>query len=83
MYLYYGELFILIGVGTQIDPTLCRSDRMVGQVLGSIGSLPEIVTEMEISYYLMRRLLGVKTEGDKKGAKVKTNGSTYYFYKGL
>jgi len=56
---------------------------MVGQVLGSIGSLPEIVTEMEISYYLMRRLLGVKTEGDKKGAKVKTNASTYYFYKGL
>jgi translation initiation factor 2 subunit 3 len=60
----------LIGVGTKIDPTLCRADRMVGQVLGAIGALPDIFTEVEISYFLLRRLLGVKTEGDKKGAKV-------------
>lgn len=60
----------LIGVGTKIDPTLCRADRMVGQVLGAVGALPDIFTELEISYFLLRRLLGVKTEGDKKGAKV-------------
>ncbi|XP_068250005.1 eukaryotic translation initiation factor 2 subunit 3 [Palaemon carinicauda] len=60
----------LIGVGTKIDPTLCRADRMVGQVLGAVGTLPEIFTELEISYFLLRRLLGVRTEGDKKGAKV-------------
>ncbi|XP_076067975.1 eukaryotic translation initiation factor 2 subunit 3-like [Oratosquilla oratoria] len=60
----------LIGVGTKIDPTLCRADRMVGQVLGAVESLPEIFTELEISYFLLRRLLGVRTEGDKKGAKV-------------
>lgn len=60
----------LIGVGTKIDPTLCRADRMVGQVLGAVGALPEIYTELEISYFLLRRLLGVRTEGDKKGAKV-------------
>lgn len=53
-----------------IDPTLSRADRMVGQVLGSINALPEIFTELEISYFLLRRLLGVRTEGDKKGAKV-------------
>ena len=60
----------LIGVGTKIDPTLCRADRMVGQVLGSVGGLPDIFTELEVSYYLLRRLLGVRVEGDKKGAKV-------------
>merc|ERR1719402_1665328 len=60
----------LIGVGTKIDPTLCRADRMVGQILGAVGALPDIFTELEISYFLLRRLLGVKTEGDKKGAKV-------------
>lgn len=60
----------LIGVGTKIDPTLCRADRMVGQVLGAVDSLPKIYTELEISYFLLRRLLGVRTEGDKKGAKV-------------
>merc|ERR1712142_1071602 len=60
----------LIGVGTKIDPTLCRADRMVGQILGAVGALPDIFTELEISYFLLRRLLGVRTEGDKKAAKV-------------
>jgi translation initiation factor 2 subunit 3 len=50
----------LIGVGTKIDPTLTRSDRLVGQVLGEVGHLPGVYTELEISYYLLRRLLGVK-----------------------
>ncbi|XP_003386235.1 PREDICTED: eukaryotic translation initiation factor 2 subunit 3, Y-linked-like [Amphimedon queenslandica] len=60
----------LIGVGTKIDPTLCRADRLVGQVLGAVGALPDIFVELEISYFLLRRLLGVRTEGDRKGAKV-------------
>ena len=77
----------LIGVGTRIDPTLCRADRLVGQVLGAVGKLPKIYTggsfvnahfpslihdlciELEISLFLLRRLLGVKTE-DKKQTRV-------------
>lgn len=34
----------LIGVGTSIDPTLCRADRLVGQVLGAVGELPQVYT---------------------------------------
>uniref|UniRef100_T1DE72 protein-synthesizing GTPase n=1 Tax=Psorophora albipes TaxID=869069 RepID=T1DE72_9DIPT len=60
----------LIGVGTKIEPTLCRADRLVGQVLGAVGALPKIFVELEVSYYLLKRLLGVRMEGDKKGAKV-------------
>jgi len=60
----------LIGVGTKIDPTLSRADRMVGQVLGAVGALPAIYSDLEIQFYLLRKLLGVRTEGDKKGAKV-------------
>ncbi|KAF7307783.1 Translation initiation factor eIF2 gamma subunit [Mycena kentingensis (nom. inval.)] len=59
----------LIGVGTRIDPTLCRADRLVGQVLGSVGTLPKIYSELEINLFLLRRLLGVKTD-DKKQTKV-------------
>lgn len=59
----------LIGVGTRIDPTLCRADRLVGQVLGAVGQLPDVYTELEINYFLLRRLLGVKSE-DKKTTKV-------------
>ncbi|KAG5444301.1 Eukaryotic translation initiation factor 2 subunit 3 [Clonorchis sinensis] len=60
----------LIGVGTKIDPQLCRADRLVGHVLGEVGTLPNIYVELEISFFLLRRLLGVRTEGDRKGAKV-------------
>ena len=61
---------LFVGVGTKIDPTLCRADRLVGQVLGAVGALPDIYTELEISYFLLRRLLGVRTEGSQRGAKV-------------
>ncbi|CAI4230113.1 unnamed protein product [Auanema sp. JU1783] len=60
----------LIGVGTKIDPTLCRGDRLVGHILGAVGTLPDIFTEIEINYFLLRRLLGVRTEANKKAAKV-------------
>lgn len=60
----------LIGVGTRIDPTLTRADRLVGQVLGLRGQLPEVYCEIEISFYLLRRLLGVKTSDGGKQAKV-------------
>lgn len=59
----------LIGVGTKIDPTLCRADRLVGQVLGSVGKLPSIYTELEIHFFLLRRLLGVKSD-DRTQTKV-------------
>ncbi|KAJ5112322.1 hypothetical protein N7532_000367 [Penicillium argentinense] len=59
----------LIGVGTRIDPTLCRADRLVGFVLGHRSRLPAIYTEIEVNYFLLRRLLGVKT-ADGKQAKV-------------
>ncbi|TFK29147.1 translation initiation factor eIF2 gamma subunit [Coprinopsis marcescibilis] len=68
-FLQYAVPGGLIGVGTRIDPTLCRADRLVGQVLGAVGKLPKIYTELEISLFLLRRLLGVKSE-DKKQTKV-------------
>lgn len=55
----------LIGVGLKVDPTLTRSDRLVGHVLGHPDKLPSVVNVIEVSYYLLRRLLGVKSEGGK------------------
>ena len=59
----------LIGVGTMIDPTLSRGDRLVGQVLGAVGALPQIYTEIEVSYYLLRRL-PAKTARREAGQKL-------------
>ena len=48
-------------VRVQVDPTLTRADRLVGQVLGEVGALPDVFTELEINFFLLRRLLGVRT----------------------
>ncbi|KAJ6703821.1 EUKARYOTIC TRANSLATION INITIATION FACTOR 2 SUBUNIT 3 FAMILY MEMBER [Salix viminalis] len=60
----------LIGVGTTMDPTLTRADRLVGQVLGDVGSLPEVFGELEVNFFLLRRLIGVRTKGSEKQGKV-------------
>lgn len=60
----------LIGVGTTIDPTLTRADRLVGQVLGEPGHLPAVFVELEINFFLLRRLLGVRTKENEKQSKV-------------
>ncbi|VDM64116.1 unnamed protein product [Angiostrongylus costaricensis] len=69
-YLEYAVPGGLIGVGTKIDPTLCRGDRSVGHILGAVGTLPDIFTEIEINFFLLRRILGVRTEANKKAAQV-------------
>ena len=60
----------LIGVGTYIDPTLTRADRLVGHVLGHKENLPKVYIEVEVAYYLLRRLLGVRTQEGGKAARV-------------
>jgi len=56
----------LIGVGTTVDPTLTRADRLVGQVLGQVGALPAVYVELEVNFFLLRRLLGVRVQGEEK-----------------
>lgn len=61
----------LIGVGLKVDPYLTRADRLVGQIIGHPGKMPDVVLEIEATYYLLRRLLGVKSEGgDRARQKV-------------
>jgi translation initiation factor 2 subunit 3 len=60
----------LIGVGTTVDPTLTRADRLVGQVLGQVGALPSVFVELEVNFFLLRRLLGVREQGEEKAGKV-------------
>lgn len=59
----------LIGVGTLVDPALCRADRLLGMVMSAVGKGPSIYTEIKAEVFLLRRLLGVKTDDTKK-AKV-------------
>jgi translation initiation factor 2 subunit 3 len=54
----------LIGVGLKIDPFLTIADRLVGQVMGYPGSLPNIFIELEIKFYLLMRLVGIRNTGE-------------------
>ena len=51
----------LIGVRLKIDPFLTRADRLVGHVMGYPGSLPNIYVELEVKFYLLMRLVGVRS----------------------
>ena len=61
----FQSCYLWVSSNVKIDIEL-----IIFQVLGSVGTLPDILIELEVSYYLLRRLLGVRIEGDKKAAKV-------------
>lgn len=44
---------------------------MVGNVLGAVGKLPDIYIEINVKFYLMKQLLGLKKEAEGKSAKIK------------
>ena len=45
---------------------------MVGQVLGAVGSLPDVYTQLTVSFLLLRRLLGVHSQAGQRAPKVCT-----------
>ncbi|KAH7843621.1 hypothetical protein Vadar_018871 [Vaccinium darrowii] len=53
-----------------MDPTLTHADRLVGQVLGEVGSLPDVFVELEVNFFLVRRLVGVRTKGTESPRRV-------------
>lgn len=44
-------------MGNTMDPTLTRADGLVGQVLGEVGSLPDVFFELEVNFFLVRSLV--------------------------
>lgn len=52
----------LIGIETNLDPALTKSDAMVGNMAGEPSKLPPIWRTLEIEYSLFQKVIGV--EGD-------------------
>ena len=61
----------LIGVGMLVDPSLTRADNLVGQIIGHPGKMPEVLSEIEVNYYLLKRLLGVRAQAKKEATEGK------------
>lgn len=60
----------LIAVGTTLDPTLTRQDKMVGHMIGDVGSLPEVYEEIEVQYFLFTEVVGRSRQRDHNARRV-------------
>ena len=56
----------LIAVGMKVDPFITRSDSLVGNIIGHPNYMPDVLNVIDVSYYLLKRLLGVRAKGSKK-----------------
>ncbi|MEA3558000.1 MAG: translation initiation factor IF-2 subunit gamma [Candidatus Thermoplasmatota archaeon] len=52
----------LVGIGTCLDPNLTKSDSLIGSVVGTPGTLPEVINELKLETFLMEYLVGLNTE---------------------
>ncbi len=52
----------LVGVGTQLDPVMTKSDALVGQVAGEPGQLPPVRSTFTMNMQLLERVVGVTDE---------------------
>jgi len=50
----------LIAIGTKLDPSLTRTDQLIGNVAGKPGSLPEVQYTVEIEAHLLKEVLGAE-----------------------
>lgn len=67
----------LIGVGTNLDPSLCKSDKLVGMTMGLKGTLPNVFSKLSVSYELFQKTLSGSKEALKKEEPILLNiGST-------
>ncbi len=61
----------LVAVGTDLDPSVTKSDGLVGNVLGRAGTLPPILEKVSLSVDLFEKAVG--TEQLMPVQKIKTN----------
>ena len=52
----------LVGIGTQLDPSLTRSDSLIGSVIGKPGTLPEIFSTAKLCVSLFDLAVGITGE---------------------
>ena len=70
----------LLGMMTELDPSLTKSDALVGNVVGFPGELPEVRYELELEIHLLERIVGAEdlkeVEPIKKGENILINVGT-------
>ncbi len=52
----------LIAFGTELDPSNTRTDQLIGNVVGTPGTLPDVKTVVDIEVHLLDKVLGAEEE---------------------
>jgi translation initiation factor 2 subunit 3 len=50
----------LVGVGTLLDPSYSKADGLTGNIAGTTGMLPPILTELTLETHVLERAVGTK-----------------------
>jgi len=70
----------LVGVGTRLDPSITKADKLVGNLLGKPGSLPEVRSQLDLDVTLFDIAVGttdlVKVDPIKLGEPLLLNAAT-------
>jgi translation initiation factor 2 subunit 3 len=61
----------LIAIGTNLDPTITKSDSMIGKLAGKPGTLPEVLYNINLEVNLFESIVGVSK--DTKVENIKTS----------
>lgn len=51
-----------IALQTKLDPAVVKSDQLAGSVIGSVGKLPSVWTELKLEPHLLDHVIGIKEE---------------------
>ena len=63
----------LIGIGTNLDPALTKSDMLVGHVVGYADSLPPSWDTLEFESHLMERVVGSESQSTVNNIEMNEN----------
>jgi translation initiation factor 2 subunit 3 len=48
----------LVGIGTDVDPYYCKNDMLSGNILGKVGTLPDVYNEISLKYNKLEEFEG-------------------------
>jgi translation initiation factor 2 subunit 3 len=70
----------LIAIGTELDPSLTKSDGLIGRIAGKPGTLPPVQTRLSMKINLLERVVGsaeeLKVDNIKTGEPLMLNVGT-------
>lgn len=51
-----------VGVMTELDPSIVKSDTLTGALVGHVGKLPPVLYELKLEVHLLERVVGTKED---------------------